>query len=82
MNDLFDILTVACFLLTVLAFFLWTDRNHRILLHLLISAMAFAVANELGRTGSPILAAILIGAGAVYAWLIIANQRREGGSKG
>jgi hypothetical protein len=82
MTGPFDILTVACFLLVVLAFFLWTDRDQRTLLHLLVSAVAFAVANELGRTGSPILATVLIAAGVAYALLVLVNRKRAGGGKG
>jgi hypothetical protein len=82
MADPFDILTVGCFLLTVLAFFVWTDHDIGTLLHLLISTIAFAAANELGKRGLPILALALIAAGAAYAVLILMKQNPTGGRKG
>jgi amino acid permease len=78
MTGPFDILTVACFLLVVLAFLFWTDRDSRTLLHLAICGIAFAVANQLGNRGAPVLALILIAAGAVYALIIFLNRNRVG----
>jgi amino acid permease len=78
MIDTFDILTVACFLLMVLAFFLWTDRDSRTLLHLSICGVAFAVANQLGNKGSPMLALILIAAGVAYAFILISRNPKDG----
>ena len=81
MNDPFDFLTVGCFLATVVGFLVWTDHNTGILLRLLISAVAFAVANEIGRRGFPVLALLLTGAGASYALLILIKQNPTGGRK-
>ncbi|MFY9954437.1 XrtV sorting system accessory protein [Bradyrhizobium sp.] len=78
MTNPFDILTVACFLLVVLAFFLWTDRDSQTLLHLAICGIAFAVANQLGNRGAPELALILIAAGGVYALIILVNGNQAG----
>jgi hypothetical protein len=77
MIDAFDILTVACFLLMVLAFFLGTEGDSCTLLHLSICGVAFAVANQLGNKGSPILALILIAAGVAYALLILVSRNRK-----
>ena len=75
MTGFFDILTIACFVLMVIAFFVWTDRDTNMLLHLLICAVMFAVANQLGNRGSPILALILTAAGAGYALLIFLGRK-------
>jgi hypothetical protein len=76
MGDASDILTVACFLLLVFAYFFWTDRKSRTLLDFLICAVSLAVANQLGRAGSPKLAGILIAVGIAYALLVLVKRGR------
>ncbi|WP_213773875.1 XrtV sorting system accessory protein [Bradyrhizobium sp. dw_78] len=71
MNTAFDFLTVACFAGLVIAFFQFTTRDTRTLLHLTISAAVFAIANQLGNAGLPLFALILVVAGAGYAALIV-----------
>ena len=71
MTTIFDFVTVACFLATVSAFVFLTDREPRTLAHLLVPAITFAVANQLGNGGSQPLAIILIFAGLGYAFLIV-----------
>jgi hypothetical protein len=75
MITLFDVLTVACFCGLMLAFFLWTERDTRTLMHLLIPALAFAVANQLGNAGQAVLALLLVIFGAGYAVLTISGKR-------
>lgn len=75
MTTLFDILTVTCFVGLVFAFFQFTDRKTRTLLHFLLSGIVFAVANQVGNAGASILATILIVAGAGYAFLVARNSR-------
>jgi hypothetical protein len=48
---LFDIATVAWFLAMACAVFMLTARQPRTLLHLLLTGIAFAVANQLGNAG-------------------------------
>lgn len=67
MATLFDIVTVASFLGLVLAFFLWTERDQRTLLHFGISGIVLAVANQVGNAGQATFALILIIAGIGYA---------------
>jgi di/tricarboxylate transporter len=71
---LFDYVTVACFFCTVAAFFIWTRRDSRTLLHLLISGVAFAIANHLGNNDLPLFALVLIVAGAGYALLVVQGR--------
>jgi hypothetical protein len=71
MLTLFDFLTVACFIGVAIAFFLLTDREPRKLLHLLLSGVLFAVANQLGNAGSTLFGLILILAGIGYSVLVI-----------
>jgi hypothetical protein len=68
---LFDVLTVVCFLGLVIAFFQFTEREPRTLVHLLLSGVVFAVANQIGNAGSTVLGLVLVGAGIGYAVLII-----------
>jgi hypothetical protein len=71
MVTLFDFATVACFLGLAGAYFLLTARHSRTLLHLLLSAIAFAIANQLGNAGYFLSAAILISAGILYAITVV-----------
>jgi hypothetical protein len=75
MTTFFDVITVTCFAGLVLAFFQFTDRETRTLLHFLVAAIVFAVANQVGNAGATILALVLIVAGAGYAFLIVRNSR-------
>ena len=71
METAFDILTVACFAGLVIAYFQFSKRDTRTLMHLMISGAAFAIANQVGNAGLPIFALILIVAGAGYAVLVV-----------
>jgi hypothetical protein len=71
MTTFFDVLTVACFILMVMAFVFLTDRPPRILVRLLLSGIAFAVANQVGNAGWNILGLSLVAAGVGYATLVI-----------
>jgi predicted branched-subunit amino acid permease len=74
METAFDILTVACFAGLVIAFFQFTTRDIQTLMRLMISAIAFALANQMGNAGLPIFALILIVAGAGYAALVVRKE--------
>jgi predicted branched-subunit amino acid permease len=74
METAFDFLTVACFAGLVIAFFQFTRRDTRTLMHLMISAIVFAIANQIGNAGLPIVALLLIVAGAGYAALVVKNE--------
>jgi hypothetical protein len=71
MITVFDFLAVACFCGLVIAFFQFTDRDVRSLLHLLVPGLAFALGNQIGNAGMPFLALVLMVAGAGYAVLVI-----------
>ena len=70
MVTLFDIVSVASFIGLVLAFFFWTKRDNRTLLHFVISGAVFAIANQVGNAGQIIFASILLIAGIAYAVVI------------
>jgi hypothetical protein len=70
MSTVFDVLTVTCFVGLVIAFFQFTDRETKTLVHFILAGLVFAVANQVGNTGSALLASILILAGVGYAALI------------
>ncbi len=71
MNTLFDVLTVTCFAGLVIAFFQFTGRETRTLVHLILAGVVFAVANQVGNAGSNILGFVLVVAGVIYATLIV-----------
>jgi hypothetical protein len=74
MISVFDYLTVACFAGLVIAFLQFTDRNTRTLMHLMISAVALAIANQVGNAGRPLLALGFLVAGAGYAWIVVQGR--------
>jgi predicted branched-subunit amino acid permease len=74
METAFDFLTIACFAGLVIAYFQLTKRDTRTLMHLMISAAAFAIANRVGNAGLPMFALILIFAGAGYAALVVKKE--------
>jgi hypothetical protein len=67
MVTLFDIVSVASFIGLVLAFFIWTKRDNRTLLHFVIAGVVFAVANQVGNAGQTMFAFVLLIAGIAYA---------------
>jgi predicted branched-subunit amino acid permease len=71
METAFDFLTIACFAALVIAFFYLTKHEIRTLMHLMISAAAFSIANQLGNAGLTLFAAILMIAGVAYAALVV-----------
>jgi hypothetical protein len=75
MATFFDVITVTCFAGLVLAFFQFTDRETRTLLHFLLAGIVFAVANQVGNGGASFLALTLILAGVGYAFLVARNNR-------
>ena len=74
METTFDFLTVACFAGLVIAYFKFARRDSRTLMHLMISAAAFAIANQIGNAGLSIFALILVVAGAGYAALVLKKE--------
>jgi hypothetical protein len=70
METTFDFLTVACFAGLVIAFFRLPEPDTRTLVHLLVPAAVFAVANQVGNSGFTLFASILLLAGAGYATLV------------
>jgi hypothetical protein len=70
MNTLFDVLTVTCFVGLVIAFFQFTGRDNRTLIHFMLAGVVFALANQVGNHGFALPAAILIAAGIGYAVLV------------
>jgi hypothetical protein len=70
MTTFFDVVTVTCFVGLVIAFFQFTDRETKTLVHFILAGVVFAVANQVGNSGSVVLAGILIFAGGTYAVLV------------
>jgi hypothetical protein len=76
MNTVYDFVTVICFLLAVLTYFMFTEGGMKILAHFLLPAAAFAIANQVGNhAGSNVpmnvLAVVLIAAGIGYICIIV-----------
>lgn len=71
MTTLFDLVTVASFLGLVIAFFVWTERDLRTLLHFAVSGIVLAVANQTSNAGYFAFASVLIIAGVAYAAIAI-----------
>jgi uncharacterized membrane protein YccC len=71
METAFDYLTIGCLAALVIVYFFLTKHEIRTLMHLMISAAAFAIANQLGNAGLTLFAAILMVAGVAYAALVV-----------
>ena len=76
MNTVYDFVTVICFLLAVLTYFMFTEGGMKILAHFLLPAAAFAIANQVGNhagSNAPmnVLAVVLIAAGIGYIYIIV-----------
>ena len=71
MTTFFDVITVTCFVALVIAFFQFTARDTRTLVHFILAGIVFAVANQVGNHGVTALALILILAGIGYAFVIV-----------
>ena len=76
MNTVYDFVTVICFIFAVLTFFMFTQGGMRVLAHFMLSAAAFAIANQVGNhagNNAPmnVLAVILIAAGIGYLYIIV-----------
>jgi hypothetical protein len=69
MKTFFDVVTVTCFVGLVIAFFRFTGRETRTLVHFMLSGVLFAVASQVGNNGAVILGLVLIIAGVTYAAL-------------
>jgi len=74
MATLFDVVTVTCFVGLVIAFLQFTDRETRTLMHFLLAGIVFAVANQVGNSGSTILALLLVVSGVIYPALIVLRK--------
>ena len=70
MVTLFDVISVASFIGLVLAFFWWTERDTRMLLHFVIAGTVLGVANQVGNAGQTLFAFLLIVAGIGYAVVV------------
>jgi hypothetical protein len=76
MQTVYDFVTVICFILAVLTYFMFTQGGMRVLAHFMLPAAAFAIANQVGNhAGSDVpmnlLAIILIAAGIGYIYIIV-----------
>jgi hypothetical protein len=74
MATLFDVVTVTCFVGLVIAFLQFTDRETRTLMHFMLAGIVFAVANQVGNSGSTILALLLVVSGVIYPALIVLRK--------
>ena len=71
MTTFFDVITVTCFAGLVIAFFQFTDRDTRTLVHLILAGIVFGVADQVGNRGLTALALVLILAGVGYAFVVV-----------
>jgi hypothetical protein len=76
MQTVYDFVTVICFILAVLTYFMFTQGGMKVLAHFMLPAAAFAIANQVGNhAGNDVpmnlLAVILIAAGIGYIYIIV-----------
>jgi hypothetical protein len=70
----FDYLTIACFCGLVAAFFVWTERDMRTLLHMVIAGVALAIANQVGNAGFTLFALVLMVTGLGHGLLVVKGK--------
>ena len=75
MASFFDGLTVICFIVLVVAFFRFTERDTPTLLRYILSGIALATANQLGNRGYEGLGYILVIAAMGFGWLSFSKPR-------
>jgi len=51
MGTVYDIVTVACFACVVATYFMFTEGRTKVLMHFILPAVAFAIANHVGNAG-------------------------------
>lgn len=77
MGTLFDVITVTCFFAIVLAYFQFAAHDLRTVLNLLVSGVAFAVANQAGNAGYTVIATLLIVLGLGFAFVVIRQKMQH-----
>ena len=78
MSTVYDVITVACFACVAATYFIFTEGGMKVLVHFLLPAVSFAVANQVGNaalrggnTYMNVLAIILIAAGIGYTFIVV-----------
>ena len=72
MNTVYDFVTVICFILAVLTYFMFTQGGVKVLAHFMLPAAALRSATNAGNSvPMNVLAAILIAAGIGYIYIIV-----------
>ncbi len=61
MATLFDYLTIVCFAGLVIIYFQFTKRGVRTLMQLMISGVAFAIANQMGNANEILVQQMVVG---------------------
>lgn len=63
MHTVYDFVTVICFIFAVLTYFIFTEGGTKVLAHFMLSAAAFAIANQVGNhAGNDVLMNVLAAA--------------------
>jgi len=78
MQTIYDFVTVGCFFALIAAYLTLTERQTKTLAYLMIAGVVFAVANQIGNSGRPLLAIGLVVAGIVYAAIVVHASRSDG----
>jgi len=79
MQTLYDFVTVICFICVVLTYFMFTEGGMKVLVHFMLPAVAFAIANQVGNHAGDnvlmnVLAVVLITAGIGYTFIIVRHR--------
>jgi hypothetical protein len=77
MSTIFDFLTVGAFVTMAGAYFYLANGDQKVLFRLMVPAISFAVANQLGNKGFPVFAVVLLVAGAAYAIFLFRNRSQD-----
>lgn len=78
MSTIYDFATVGSFLLMVGAYVKLAHGDMKLLQWLMLPAVAFAVANQLGNRGYDLFAVLLLAAGAGLAYMLFRSRNFDG----
>ena len=78
MSTIYDFATVGAFLVMVGAYLKLAQGDVKLLQWLMLPAVAFAVANQLGNRGYGLFATLLLAAGAGLAYLLFRRRDVDG----
>lgn len=81
MSTIFDFLTVGAFIAMAAVYFMRANGDQKLMMRLLIPAIGFAVANQLGNHGYSFFAVVLLVGSAAFATYLLRGHKLDGSDR-